>query len=75
MSSLLQIPCQPDGRSDVSRLCSLVAARQEDYDRRSAVREVNPVPRAVIDPQFANAFTDRPGVASASGRQTLNPNL
>jgi hypothetical protein len=56
-------------------LAALVAACQQKHNLASASREIHAITGAIIDSQFADAFTDRFGIARVSHGQTLNPRL
>jgi hypothetical protein len=71
---LLQILGQPDGGLDVSRLAGLVAADKQDDNRLSSFREVDAVPRAVVDAQLRYALSHLFRITEVARHNTLDAN-
>lgn len=71
-SSFLQVSRQRFGGGDVLLLRAFVSAAKQDNHRRPAPREIDPVTRALMYPQFAHAFADGSDIARIAKRQTPN---
>ena len=67
------------GALDVSALASLVAAAEEEDERRAATGEVDAVAGSDVDPEFEYSAADGPGVAEISAFEAddslINPPL
>ncbi|CAH1683899.1 hypothetical protein CHELA17_63730 [Chelatococcus asaccharovorans] len=51
------------GSGDITGLRSFVPAGQQHNQEVAALLEIDPVSRSLVNPQFADAFTDRLHVA------------
>jgi hypothetical protein len=58
---------------DVATLTPLVPTSKKDDEGVASTREVNAVPRAVIDAHLRDSFSDRPHVAGIAEREPPDP--
>jgi hypothetical protein len=65
------------GAGNVAGLAAFVSTTQQNYQDVAAAGKIDPVTWAMIDPQFAKAFTDRLNIAKESdldaGNTLLDP--
>jgi hypothetical protein len=67
---LLKLGRDSLGGLDVPVLSPLVAAAEKDDGLRAAPNEIDPISRAVVDPQFAHSFAERLRVAKQTKLMT-----
>jgi hypothetical protein len=68
----LHLLCHRLGPLDVAGLRALVAAAQQQQDRRAASAEIDAVAAALVDPELRHAAADRPSVAGIALGQSVD---
>src|SRR3990172_11912250 len=72
---LLQVLGQRNGRFDIFLLRRFVTSGQQNNDHSTAIGVVDPVPRAEIDLEFANAVGQRSMLAWIAIYQAIHTDL
>ena len=75
VSPLSKFRCQRDCLRDVFHLGILVTTGQQHDQILAALYEIHPISRAIVDPQFRDARTDRPNIARISKARSVDASL